>query len=385
VRVLFANHTGLVSGAERVLLTLLPALPDDIEPTVACPDGPLADEVGALGVPRVEVPETTASLRLHAVQTPLATAELLRGSRALQRAGAAADAQLVHANSIRAGLWAVTATGLRAPPAVVHVHDCLPRTRMADLTRRLIGRRAAIVIANSHFTGANFSAGGARAPIRVIHNPVDPQRFGHVELEPAEARDRLGLPADGPLLGVVAQLTAWKGHETAVEALALLRERHPDARLVIAGEAKFASAGTRFDNIAFTRRLHESVRRLGLEQSVIFLGDCGDVPALLRALDVLLVPSWEEPFGLVVIEAMAVGTPVIATSVGGPAEVIEDGRNGMLAPPQRPDLWAAGAGSILSNPRRHEEMARRGLETAARFDAHTFANEVVYAYDEALP
>lgn len=384
MKVLLANHTGLVSGAERVLLALLAALPEEVEPTVACPDGPLADGVRELGVARVRLPETTASLRMHPVHTPLAVAQMLRVSASLRRGAAKTRADIVHANSIRAGLSAGGAAALGGPPVVVHVHDCLPRGRAADLTRRLTVRSASLVLANSRYTAANFAAGAAGARLRVVYNPVDPSRFGATALEPADARAQLGLPPGGPLLGVVAQLTAWKGQETAVAALAALKDRHPGACLVIAGEAKFTSAATRFDNLAYTETLRAQVRRLGLEDSVIFLGEQGDVASLLRALDVLLVPSWEEPFGLVVIESMAVGTPVVATSVGGPAEVIEHGRNGMLAPPRAPEPWAAAIGSLLRDASLSEEVARQGRATAARFDAKTFADAVVGCWREAL-
>ena len=112
-------------------------------------------------------------------------------------------------------------------------------------------------------------------------------------------------------------------------------------------------AGTeRYDNEAFLESLRRLAAQLGVADRVAFLGEREDVPDILAALDLLLVPSWEEPFGRVVIEAMSMSVPVIATNVGGPAEVVRDGEDGILLPPGRPATWAAVAFELLSDPGR---------------------------------
>jgi glycosyltransferase involved in cell wall biosynthesis len=183
----------------------------------------------------------------------------------------------------------------------------------------------------------------------------------------------LGLRPTTIALGVVAQLTPWKGQDDAIRSAALLRQMWPDLRLLLVGDVTFSSKATRYDNRAYARSLHVLVEELNLQDTVRFLGQRDDVPQIMRALDLLLVPSWEEPFGRTVIEAMALETPVVATRLGGPSEVITDGVDGVLLPPQQPQRWAAAIGALLANPNRRVEMGRRARCTVGRSfsrDAH---------------
>jgi len=164
-----------------------------------------------------------------------------------------------------------------------------------------------------------------------------------------------------------------------------LRDAYPGVSLLLAGSPKFVSSSTRHDNHAFVERLRALIDDLGLGDRVVLLGERGDVPELLRALDMLLVPSWEEPFGRTVVEALAVGLPVAATSVGGPSEVLTDGVEGLLLPPRRPDAWAAALAPLLGDHDRLAEMARRGRARAFAFDRGAHADRVVSVYEQVLP
>src|SRR5665811_2295147 len=126
-------------------------------------------------------------------------------------------------------------------------------------------------------------------------------------------RREAAVPAEATVLSVVAQLTPWKGQDDAVRALAGLVAAGQHAVLLLAGSAKFAGEGTQFDNVGFERRLHELAVELGVADRVRFLGERDDVPAILAASDLLLVPSWREAFGRIVVEGMAMGVAVVAT------------------------------------------------------------------------
>jgi L-malate glycosyltransferase len=184
---------------------------------------------------------------------------------------------------------------------------------------------------------------------------------------------------------MVAQITPWKAQDDAIRALAQIKPRHPKARLLLVGSAKFVSRATRFDNRAYLRELERLTHDLGLTDSVTFLGEREDVPELLRASDLLLAPSWDEPFGRCVAEGMAMRLPVIATAVGGPAEIVEAGTSGLLLPPRSPDAWAEQVDRLLADP---EERARLGaagrtrVATSFSVDAHVAA--VLSVYREAL-
>jgi glycosyltransferase involved in cell wall biosynthesis len=359
VRVLYVSHTAVVSGGERSLLDMLAALDGRVDALLATPPGQLQALAESRGIRTTPIRGTAGSLRLHPIHTPRAIVEMAIAAFEVRRAAARHRAQLIHANSIRAGI--VLALARVRTPTIVHVRDCLPPGRVSAATLRLLAATATTIVANSHYTAASVGAMAPRARLEVVHNAVDLERFDPRRIDRAAARRRLGVPEPGPaLLGVVAQISPWKGQETAIEALRLLRAEGLDAQLLLVGGAKFVSAATRYDNEAYVARLQTLVADAGLQDSVSWLGEREDVPGIVRALDVLLLPSWEEPFGRALIEAMALEVPVVATAVGGPREIVEEGREGYLAAPRRPQAWADAIRRVLNSPDRGAEMGRAG-------------------------
>ena len=354
VRVLFANHTGLVSGAEHSLLTLIAALPRESVAGLACPEGELAEKARAIGITVYPIQSSAGSLKLHPWRTPRALIEFRRAGVGLRAAAVATGASVIHANSTRTLLVAALA-GRRSslPPVVTHERDCLPSNVATRAILKIVSRRSAAVVATTQHVAERFATGVTDlAAIEVVFNPVDLERFDPVRLTDA-SRAAIGQP----LMAIVGQITEWKGHDTAIRALALVRERHPQARLLIVGEIRFADAATRLDNRSYLESLHRLVAELGLDGAVEFAGQRNDVPEILAGSDILLLPSIEEPFGRSVAEAMVVGTPVIATSVGGPAELIEHGRTGLLAAPGDASAWARAIEQLVDDPRVAATMA----------------------------
>ena len=367
MRLLLTDHTSVLGGGELCLLDLLAGLPDDVEPLLACPPGPLADRARGLGVPVRPLRGTTASLKLGR-QTPGAVADLAAGGLAIARVARAHRSDVVLHNSLRAGLMGSVARRVPgAPPGVVHVHDVLPPGRASEGIKTVLHRGLDGALANSHYTAERF--GDPRAV--VTDNPVDLVRFDPERVVPAD----LG---PGPLLGVIAQISAWKGQLEAIGALSIVRRHVPGARLVVAGTIKFSAAGSRFDNRAYERELWTTVQRLGLEDAVVFLGDRDDVPELLAALDVLLMPSHEEPFGRIAAEAMAMGTAVVSTTVGGPAEFLQDGVTGRLVAPRQPGALAAATLDLLRDDAGRARIAAAGRDAArARFDRRRYVADTL--------
>jgi glycosyltransferase involved in cell wall biosynthesis len=180
---------------------------------------------------------------------------------------------------------------------------------------------------------------------------------------------------------VVAQLTPWKGQDTAIEALRLVREQGIDARLLLVGSAKFVANATRYDNRSFVADLHAKVERAGLEDRVTWLGEREDIREIVRALDALLLPSWEEPFGRALIEAMALEVPVIATNVGGPPEIIKEGQEGYLVEPRNAQGWAEAIMELAGDRKRSREIGlagRRRVEEAFTREQHVSRMLEVY-------
>ena len=386
MNVLYVNHTGTLSGGERSLLILLEGLPAEVRPLVATPRGPLAAAVERLGLASTRITGTAGSLRLHPLHTPQALAELSLAAAQVRRAARRHGAALAHANSIRAGI--VLGLARLSPAAsVVHVRDCLPPGPVSRATMRLIGATATTVVANSRYTASSVRAAAPAARVEVVYNPVDLVRFDPVRIDRANARARLreDLGEAGErrlLLGVVAQISPWKGQDTAIEALRLLVADGVDAHLLLIGSAKFLARATRFDNEAFVARLRGLIAGAGLEDRVSWLGEREDVPELMRALDILLLPSREEPFGRALIEAMALGVPVLATNVGGPAEIVQDGVEGYLLPPLEPAAWAAAIRALHEDPAlgaRLGQAGRRRVEQAFTVERHVSAMLDLYA------
>lgn len=385
VRVLYLNHTSVVSGGEESLLELVAALPADWTPLVAAPRGPLADRAVASGVTHLPVPGTAGSLRLQPLHTPRALADMLAAAIALRAHVRRTRPSLIHANSIRAGMIVALAGCLSRrplPPLVVHVRDRLPPSRLSTNILKRTAKAADLMIANSHFTAEGIPP--TPTPVEVVTSPVDLERFAPRHDRDA-ARTLLGLDLSAVVLSVIAQLTPWKAQDDAIRILRGLRDRGHDAVLVLAGEAKFVDRATRFDNIAFRRGLEGLVQELGLAGHVRFLGEVEDVRDVLAATDVLLLPSWEEPLGRAVIEALAMGVPVVATTEGGPREIIEDGCQGRLVRPRSPGEWTAVLHEMLDTP---ELLARMGREARPAVDPafglQRHLHDTLRAYESVL-
>lgn len=384
MRVLYVNHTAQVSGAERSLLALLEWLPSGVDARVATPPGPLSQAVEELGIPTVRIPGTAGSLRLHPIHTPRTVAELGLAAAATRIAVRRFRPDVVHANSIRAGI--VLGLGRLAPATVVYVRDCLPPGLLATATMRLIAATATVVVANSEYTARAVLSEAPAARVEVVHSPVDLTRWDPSRLDRARVRASLG-PIVGSrfLLGVVAQLTPWKGQDTAIKALKLLCEDGIDAQLLLIGSPKFVARATRYDNEGYAASLHALVADTGLDDRVSWMGERDDVPELVSALDVLLLPSWEEPFGRALIEGMALRVPVIAGNVGGPSEIIEDGRDGYLVPPRDPPAWALAITRLAQDSQLALEMGRAGRrKVEAQFAVDHHVASMLDAYQRAV-
>jgi glycosyltransferase involved in cell wall biosynthesis len=383
VRVLYVNHTATVSGSERSLLSLLAALPPSVQASVACPPGRLAEEVEELAIPVTPITATAGSLRLHPAHTPRALAEMSLAALQVHRAARRHGAEVVHANSIRAGIELGLAH-VSPAASLVHVRDCLPPGRATTATMRMIAATATTVVANSHYTAASVRRFAPSARIEVVHPGIDTTRFDPALIDRAAARARLGVAGTRALLGVVAQLTPWKGQDTAIEALRLLRDQGVDAHLLLIGSAKFVATATRFDNEAYVAQLRRQIADAGLEDRVSWLGEREDVPELMRALDALLLPSHEEPFGRSLLEAMALEVPVLATNVGGPPELIRDGSEGYLLPPLDAAAWAQAARGVIGSPEHRRELGRAGRRRIAQaFDIPHHVQAMLAVYERA--
>jgi glycosyltransferase involved in cell wall biosynthesis len=385
LRVLFVNHTGAASGAEYALVGLVRGVQRRHRVAVACPShGPLVKLLDEAAVERISVPAFEASLRLDPVQTPVHLLRLAAGGVALWGAARRLRADLVHANTPRAGLMGGIARLLGGPPLVVRAHEALPPSPLGRQVRRVLAQSASAVLTVSKEVARGYNEGQDRPLATHVYNGVDLDRFDPARIPAAGARRELGIPAGAALLGHVAQITPWKGQDTSIHALAELRRAGIDAHLVLVGEVAFSGRGVRYDNEGYLRDVHALVAQRELTGRVHFLGQREDVPGLLKEFDLSLLPSWDEPFANVMLESMAMRTPLLVSSVGGGPELVEDGATGRVLPPRQPEAWATAVQELLSDPRRLERMGIAAREATARFSDDLHAREMLDIYERVL-
>jgi glycosyltransferase involved in cell wall biosynthesis len=319
------------------------------------PGSPLLDEGRRQGVPAVAV-------RMRRVVDPPA---LLTLRRLMTMRGVS----LVHTHSsVDSWLGGLAGRSLGLPVVRSrHVTIAIPRRRSA------VYRLAHRIISSGEAAGRVVAASGVPASRIVAIAPgVDTGRF-HPGLSGAAVRTELGL-GESPTVGLVANIRGSKGHDVFLEAARAVLAQAPATRFLIVG-----------DGIGF-----EDVRRrvgaLGLEAAVRMTGFRRDVPEVMAALDVLVLPSIRsEAASQVIPQALAIGTPVVATDVGGSAEMVRDQETGRLVPPGDPAALAAATLDCLSDPERARAMARRGQAVVrAHHSLDAAMARTTAVYDELL-
>jgi glycosyltransferase involved in cell wall biosynthesis len=245
---------------------------------------------------------------------------------------------------------------------------------------RWLARRFDAVVAISRCVAQGLESGGIPASsIRTIHDGVD---LGRWLPRPPEESRRLRaeakVPDDAMLVVLVGLLRSWKGQRVALEALAALApEVRQRVRLWIIGEAPN-------NEQQYAHDLQQFVRERALDGIVSFLGYRSDIPQRMGAADVVLHASTlPEPFGLVVVEGMALGKAVVASRLGGPAEIIGPG-DGLLFDPANPRELTQHLTELAGSPERRRELGVRARERARAFDAQRTAAAVTAVWREIL-
>lgn len=214
--------------------------------------------------------------------------------------------------------------------------------------------------------------------ILVIPNGVDAKRFAPGRPDRDAARAELGIPPGGTAVGLVGRISRGKGQIEFVRGAALLRRDFPEARFVMVGDV---TAGEE----KYGRAVQGLVRELGLEDIVRFAGFAEDVPRLLGAFDLLVVPSRSEALGNVVLEGMAAGVPIAAAGAAGIRDLVVDGETGILFPPDDPKGLAASVRRLLGDEALRRAMGAAGRERAVRlYDRSKRTDRIEALYDEVL-
>jgi glycosyltransferase involved in cell wall biosynthesis len=206
-----------------------------------------------------------------------------------------------------------------------------------------------------------------------IPNGIDLTRFAGPPPDPLVVRNRLGVPAGVPVVGTVAMLVPVKRIDVLLQAAAGLLERRPETVFLIVGDG------------ALRDPLERQAATLPVPGSVRFLGLRNDIPEILAAMDLFVLPSDDEGCPASLLEAMASGRPAVATDVGGISEIVENGRSGLLVPRRDPHGLARAILSVLECPDRAASMGGRGRRIVReRFDVRRAIDRVDALYRETM-
>ncbi len=242
---------------------------------------------------------------------------------------------LIYANTQKALVVGAIASFLARRPLVYHLHDILSLEHFSKTNLRvavnLINRCAALVIANSQASKAAFlEAGGKLDLVQVVYNGFAAKKYEVDELAVRNLRENLELVGKF-VVGHFSRLSPWKGQHILIDALCQCPQ---DVVVILVGDALFGEQ-------EYVKYLHEKVIALGLENRVKFLGFRANIPQLMAVCDLVAHTSTApEPFGRVIIEAMLCGKPVVAAQAGGAIELVQDGINGFLVTPGKPQELA---------------------------------------------
>jgi glycosyltransferase involved in cell wall biosynthesis len=381
VRVLFVDHTAKLGGGEIALLNLVRNLdPNIVRPMVVLfEDGPLVKRIQLHAethvLPLSQAVGAAAKDRLgwksllQCRAALLACLHSLKLARLVRRTGV----DLIHTNSLKADIIAGLAGWLARVPVIWHVRDRIePEYLPAPVVRifRWLSRKMPdYVIANSQATLSSLRLEEPNERARVVHDGCNADAAKETQLNPNR----------GMRIGLIGRVSPWKGQHIFLQAAALLHPLYPAAKFQIIGAPLFSER-------EYEAHLHALNRALQLENAVEFAGFVEDVAARIAQLDIVVHASTiGEPFGQVIIEAMAEQKPVVATNGGGVPEIVEDGITGLLVPMGDAPRMAQALTYLLDHPQAAAQMGHRGWERVLeKFTIQRTARLVESVYREVL-
>lgn len=367
------------SGTERQVMNLAFGLDGErFDVRFACLKrwGDLLEQVEASG-------RELREYRIGSLFAPKTLRLQLAFARDLRREGV----HVVHTYGFWTNVFGIPAARLAGTPVVVGaIRDTCDHISPAQRrAQRLVCRLADAILVNAEAIKERLVADGYDGDrITVITNGVDLTPFERPH-ERGRVRRELGLPAEGPLVAVFARLHPVKGIEYFLEAAARVGVRFPAARFLVVGEDRIVRDGAIVAS-PYREELEAGAARLGLGGRVVFTGFRRDVPELLAEVSVSVLPCIaNEGLSNSVLESMAAGVPVVATTVGGNAEVVEDGSTGLLVPPRDAEALARAIGTLLEDQDRARRLGRAARQRVAdRFSVEQMVRRTERFYLDLL-
>lgn len=356
MNVLLLSPSSKAGGAERAFLGLARRLPEHgIQPhVVLLQEGTLAEWLTDAGFEPVIIPTS----RTRYVQRAQRTTRRIR-SIVLER-----GAEAVVSNMAKGHVYGGSAALAARVPALWWQHEAASPTRFERAARFLPA--AAVICVSTRVAEAQRKL-TPRARLLTVNPGLPIAEIEAHEGTGAELRHELGW-GNTTVVGMVGRLQRWKGHEVFLHAAAEILAKRPETRFAIVGGAILGWEG---DYPAELERLTE---QLGIGDRVYFAGHRPDPWRWTDLLDVAVHASYDEPFGLVLVEAMAVGTPLVSTAGPGPLEIVDHGRNGLLVPPGDAKALAGAVLQLLDDDALRARVVAGGRERARDYDESIMAS-----------
>jgi glycosyltransferase involved in cell wall biosynthesis len=278
---------------------------------------------------------------------------------------------VIHSHDLNAHLEVALAGRLAGTPTVIDLHDIVVPgigRRMLDL----VARMATVVLANSAATASTVPSGR----VEIVNPGVDVGRFHPGPADPT-VRAAFAARPERPVVGMLGRICRQKGIDVTARAIASLNDRGEGVQLTVVG------APTTRREAAEGAQIRRFVEDL-LGDRVRFVDPTEDVPAAMRALDVVVNGSWAEPFGRTVLEAQACGVPVVASAAGGIPEFVQDAVNGLLFPPGDDRSLASALESLLADPALQARLRAGGIRQAESLSVARQAAKVADLYRSVL-
>lgn len=285
---------------------------------------------------------------------------------------------LLHTHDYKTDLLGLIAAGLAGVPCVATVHGYVFVSRRVRIYRMLdlLALRffSKIITVSDDLRREFLAAGLPGEKVVTAHNVIDAEALASQNAQIApHLRQQLGIGLDQPLIAVVARLIPGKGHRYFLEAARRVLQTWPEARFLVVGEGHLRG------------KLESLSIALGIQHAVSFLGFRQDVAALMKASDLIVLPSLEEGLPVVLLEALALARPVVATAVGGVPGVVRHQETGLLVPPKDQKQLAEAMLYLLRNPEKGQELAENGRRLVSQqFNVKTTAHKIAQVYREVL-
>jgi len=242
---------------------------------------------------------------------------------------------------------------------------------------RFLGKRLDAIVSLSYAISDAMKVCGIEYPnISVIHCGIDLERY-KIERSKEELRTEYKIPKDAPIIGVVGNVKLWKGQETIVRAMQLLKQKYNNLRCILVGDTSEVDRG-------YKDMLIRLCEEMDIRENVIFAGFQRNVIDFMNLMDIVVHTSIEpEPFGIVTLEAMNCKKPLVSTTIGGPAEVVINGETGLLVQPGEPGALFEAVDSLLSDKEKAERFAQAGYERLQNnFTLEKNIKETMQVYDK---